>query len=193
MIWMKNNLNSNIYDYGGISMNKNALSKRDEFLYNFGQPSIIDRSFLLQHSLMPKKIDDFLMETLGGVRLYYPDFKSWINYTVIPGVFTGERSIILEYRQNDLAGLAILKDSPDEKKLCCLQVMPKYQGTGIGLTLFERSFCFLDTKKPLLSISEEQKNNFYKLFNYYGFEFGEEYNDYYRPLKNEFSFNGLLK
>ncbi|OBU10762.1 hypothetical protein AYY17_14675 [Morganella psychrotolerans] len=71
--------------------------------------------------------------------------------------------------------------------------MPKFQGSGIGLTLFEKSFELLNTKNPLLSISEEQNSQFLKIFKYYGFEFGEEYHQYYRPLKNEFSFNGLLK
>lgn len=176
-----------------MTMTKSSPLKMANSLTGLGKPNFIGRDFLLQDPTMPRKVDDFLIDTLGDLKFFYPDFKSWISETVVPGILSGERSIILEYRKDDLAGLAILKDSPLEKKLCCLQVMPQFHGSGIGLTLFERSFDLLDTKNPLLSISEEQKNNFLKIFKYYGFEFGEEYYDYYRPLKNEFSFNGLLK
>lgn len=174
-------------------MIKKSSLKMDDPLLEFGKPNFIGRDFLLLDSSMPRKIDSFLINTLGDLRLFYPEFNSWISNVVIPGIIAGERSIILEYRQDDLAGLAILKDSLAEKKLCCLQVMPKFQGSGIGLSLFEKSFELLNTKNPLLSISEEQKNNFLKIFKYYGFELGEAYHQYYRPLKTEISFNGLLK
>lgn len=161
--------------------------------FEFGKPNVIGRDFLLQNPAMPQMLDCFLIKTLGDLRLFYPEFNSWISKVVIPGLIRGERSIILEYRGEDLAGLAILKDSLVEKKLCCLQVMPKFQGLGIGLTLFEKSFELLNTKTPLLSISEEQNDNFSKIFKYYGFEIGGNYHQYYRPLKNELSFNGLLR
>ncbi|QHQ19923.1 GNAT family N-acetyltransferase [Pectobacterium brasiliense] len=171
---------------------KSPLNMADTDL-KFGRPNFIGRDFLLQNPAMPQVLDSFLIKTLGNLRLFYPDFNSWISNVVIPSIVTGERSIIFEYREYDLAGLAILKDNLAEKKLCCLQVMPKFQGSGIGLTLFERSFELLNTNNPLLSISEEQNKNFLKIFKYYGFEFGEAYHQYYRPLKTELSFNGLLK
>lgn len=174
-------------------MIKKSPLKMDDPLLEFGKPNFIGRDFLLQDPTMPRKIDSFLIDTLGDLRLFYPEFNSWVSNIVIPGIIAGERSIILEYRQGDLAGLAILKDSFAEKKLCCLQVMPKFQGSGIGLSLFEKSFELLNTESPLLSISEEQRSNFAKIFKYYGFEFSETYHQYYRPLKNELSFNGLLK
>lgn len=176
-----------------LIMTKNADMEMFDSLLEQEKPGIISRDFLLKSSITPKNVDDFLISTLGNLKLFYPEFNSWVSNTVVPGIITGERSIILEYRKDTLAGLAILKDSSVEKKLCCLQVMPEFQGSGIGLTLFEKSFELLNTKNPLLSVSEEQKENFLKLFKYYGFEFGENYHNYYRPLKNELSFNGLLK
>ncbi|WP_146005523.1 GNAT family N-acetyltransferase [Erwinia sp. B116] len=174
-------------------MIKHSPLKIADHLLDLGKPKFIGRDFLLQDPATVQKVDDLLINTLGDLRLFYPDFSSWISNIVIPGIITGERSVILEYRNDDLAGLAILKDSDIEKKLCCLQVMPKFQGSGIGLTLFEKSFDLLNTKNPLLSVSEEQRSNFLRIFKYYGFEFGETYYQHYRPLKNEISFNGLLK
>ena len=176
-----------------IYMKKKPLLNTADTDLEFGRPNFIGKDFLLQDPTMPRKINSFLIDTLGDLRLFYPEFNSWVSNVVIPGIIAGERSIILEYRRDDLAGLAILKDSLAEKKLCCLQVMPQFQGSGIGLSLFEKSFELLNTQNPLLSISEEQKNNFLKIFKYYGFELGEAYHQYYRPLKTELSFNGLLK
>jgi len=176
-----------------LHMIKKSPLKMSDTKFEFGRTNFIGRDFVLQNPAIPRILDSFLINTLGDLRLFYPEFNSWISNVVIPGLVTGERSIILEYREDDLAGLAILKDSLVEKKLCCLQVMPKFQGSGIGLKLFEKSFELLNTKSPLLSISEEQNDNFSKIFKYYGFELGEKYHQYYRPLKNEVSFNGLLR
>ena len=71
--------------------------------------------------------------------------------------------------------------------------MPEFQGTGVGLRLFERAFEKLENDMPLLSIAEEQRETFKKLFSHYGFELAKEYKGYYRPLKDELSFNGLIE
>ncbi|OBU10763.1 hypothetical protein [Morganella psychrotolerans] len=97
-------------------MNKNSPLKMPDLLLEFGKPNFIGRDFLLQYPTMDRKVDSFLTDTLCDLRLFYPEFNSWVSNVVIPGIIAGERSIILEYRQDDLAGLAILKDSNVEKK-----------------------------------------------------------------------------
>jgi GNAT superfamily N-acetyltransferase len=156
-------------------------------------PRLIDRKYLGSNpdafqNLLPR-IFDHLSELSG----YYPGFDEWLEKKVLPGLMSGERSILLEYRRGDLSGLAIVKDDESEQKLCCLRVLPPYQGTGVGLKLFERSFEVLNNDSPLLSIAEEQLVVFRKIFQYYGFEFAKIYPDYYRPFKAELSFNGLIE
>ena len=152
----------------------------------------IDHQFIQAHELKSADLLKYLFGELTEISLYYPDFYAWLTNTVMPGLISGERSIILEHRHGELAGVAILKDNVDEQKLCCLRVIPKFQGIGIGLKLFERSFNELDTDKPLLSIAEENTHKFKKILAYYGFQLEEEYSDLYRPNKTEFSFNGVL-
>lgn len=154
---------------------------------------VIDRDFLIDNQQLGLEILPFILKHLSDLSEYYPDFNDWLSKKVLPGLIQGERSILLEYYRGQLSGLAIVKDSATEQKLCCLRVLPPYQGTGVGLKLFERAFEALDNRAPLLSIAEEQIDTFKKVFNYYGFELGRKYKDYYRPRKNELSFNGLIE
>ncbi|WP_082504838.1 MULTISPECIES: hypothetical protein [unclassified Methylophilus] len=124
---------------------------------------------------------------------YYPNFTDWFDQTVIPGLESGERTIILLKDMNKpIAGLGIVKDTLEEKKLCCLRVRDQYNGSGLGVRLFKHSFAELGTDMPLLSVSSEKLPEFKRVFDYFGFEFGEEYTGIYRPKKKEMSFNGEL-
>ena len=152
----------------------------------------IDKNFIKNNEDIAPILIHNIVNYLKDMSLYYPDFIIWIDNKVIPGIYTGERVILLEYRQELLAGIAILKDTTEEKKLCCLRVLPQYEGSGIGLKLFERAFEELKTRSPLLSVGQENTDKFKKLFDYYGFTLEEKYIDYYRPHNTEFSFNGVL-
>ncbi|MGU1385695.1 GNAT family N-acetyltransferase [Pseudomonas aeruginosa] len=153
---------------------------------------VIDHDFLIENPQRCADILPFVIKHLSDLSGYYPEFNDWLSGKVLPGLFQGERKILLEYYRGELSGLAIVKDTEAEQKLCCLRVLPPFQGTGVGLRLFERAFESLDNRKPLLSIAEEQTETFKKVFKYFGFELEKKYVDYYRPLKDEFSFNGLI-
>ncbi len=127
------------------------------------------------------------------LRNYYPEFDLWFSKKVYPQLFTGERAILAEYREGQLAGFAIVKDNGFEQKLCCLRVMPSFQNArGLGLRLFDRTFDYLETDKPVLSVSEEMLPKFNRIFSHFGFKMAQQYDGYYRKEKSEFSFNGLL-
>lgn len=127
------------------------------------------------------------------LRSYYPNFDRWFSGKVLPGIHTGERSILLEYRNGNLAGFAITKDDGGEQKLCCLRVVDEYQNfNGMGLRLFEKAFDILKTEKPLLSVAEEKMAEYKRIFEYYDFELARKYVDIYRNGRSEFSYNGIL-
>ncbi len=153
---------------------------------------------LLDASLLRSDPEAFRMR-LGDARGYletlsdfYPSFGAWFTEKVMPGVAAGERTIVLQNTSGVLSGIAVLKNTPEEQKLCCLRVLPEFQGTGAGVRLFDKSFDLLNNKSPLLSVSEEQLPAFEKIFRYFGFEYAQEYCGIYRPKKTEISFNGLL-
>lgn len=135
------------------------------------------------------KIHDVLMD----LSLIYPNFKGWYEGKIVPGLESGDRSLLVEIRNSELAGIAIIKDTIEEKKLCCLRVLPKFQNkSGVGLQLFERSMSELNTRYPLLSVSNDRHEYFDRIFKYYGFKKTWEYPNLYRPQKTEYSFNGLI-
>lgn len=125
---------------------------------------------------------------LKEATLYYPDFKNWFYSKVIPGVLLGERKIILEARENNIAGIAIVNKGC-EKKLATLRVGEFYKNKGLGIKLFEKSFEELRTDKPFLTVSEEKYPEFKKIFRYYGFKLTNIHYDLYRKNKKEYFFN----
>ena len=168
-------------------------AKGAEMFWDSGSLKVVDQKFLIDNPWAYDEVLPLIISHLYDLSGYYPGFKEWLDQKVVPGLLRGERSILLEHSRGRLAGLAIIKDELAEQKLCCLRVLPEFQGTGVGLKLFERSFDALKNDAPLLSIAEEQKPVFEKLFKYYGFELAKKYHNYYRPKRDELSFNGLIE
>lgn len=129
---------------------------------------------------------------LNEISLYYPNFSLWYQERVSPGLVNGTRKILVRHINGELAGVAIIKKTQDEKKICCLRVFPKFQGTGVGVRLFVDAFQALETEQPLLSVAEEQLPKFEQIFTHFGFSLVQKYRDIYRANKEEFSFNGVL-
>lgn len=136
---------------------------------------------------------------MGDVKLFlssmsalYPDFDTWYEGKVLPGLSTGERSLLIERRSGMVAGIAILKRDAHESKLCCLRVAPQFANAGIGVRLFEQSMDVLDTRHPLLTVAEDRLAHFERLFQHFGYQVAQEYPDLYRPRVSEIAFNGLI-
>lgn len=121
----------------------------------------------------------------------YPSFDQWYQGKVEPGLLSGERKILLRASQGRVAGLAVLKIA-EERKLCCLRVLPEFQGTGVGVRLFKHAFEELGTEHPLLSVADQRLPIFDKVFEYFGFEASAAYPHLYRANSVEYSFNGTL-
>lgn len=134
----------------------------------------------------------FLREDAAFLRGSYPNFDSWLFEKVVPGVVSGERTVIIEVRATEMAGFMILKHSHLEKKLCTLRVRPQYESRGMGVRLFNAAFEILETEFPLLSVSEKAMPKFEPLFEYFGFSQEATYEDRYLPRVRELSYNGLL-
>ena len=123
----------------------------------------------------------------------YPHFRQWYLNKVIPGIQTGERKILTEFKHNQLAGFAIIKNDGDEKKLCTLAVSTQFTHHGLGVKLFKRGMDELQTERPLLSVSDGKIDLFLPIFKYFGYEFSNSYSNLYLPSTVEYSYNGELK
>lgn len=123
----------------------------------------------------------------------YPQFSKWYwsLYTDM-GTLKKTREILICLDDTTIVGVAILKKTSDEKKVCTLRIANKYQKMGLGQIMLEKSFEILNTEKPLITIHISKHYNFNKLFNRYGFTIEQELSGCYGVFKSELSYNGIL-
>jgi GNAT superfamily N-acetyltransferase len=143
----------------------------------------------------PELMIEFLRaiaEDTEFLRANYPRFDEWLLGKVIPGIYQGDRTVLIEQRDSVVAGLLIVKHSEHEKKLCTLRIRPHFESRGLGVRLFEAAFDLLGTERPLLSVSESLRPKFLRLFTHFGFAQEAVYEGRYLPRVDEFSYNGLL-
>ena len=143
----------------------------------------------------PELMVEFLtaaVEDIHFLRASYPRFDEWMLKKVVPGIYRGERTVVIEARDSVVAGLLILKHTELEKKLCTLRIRPHFESKGLGIRLFETAFDLLGTEQPLLSVSESSKPKFSRLFTHFGFAQEAVYEGRYLPRVQEFSYNGVL-
>jgi len=123
----------------------------------------------------------------------YPDFYSWYFNKVISGLKSGNRTIIIKQVNNEIAGIAILKDHFSEKKISAFRVIEKFQDLGIGTTLMKESMNVLNTVHPKITVSELRIEQFNKILNKFDFQLNSSNHDYYKQGITEFSFNGPIE
>lgn len=132
-----------------------------------------------------------IYDELKSAQVYYPEFEKWYFNKVVPNILNAQREIICLTRNNKIASISIIKNTPEEKKLCTLRVISDFQNRGIGIKAFEASFDTLGTDKPFLTVSEEKLPEFQRVFDYYGFKLTSIHNNLYRKDKKEYFFNEL--
>lgn len=121
----------------------------------------------------------------------YPDFYDWYWNKVVPGILTKQDQLILAYIKNELVGISILKNNPNEKKLRALRITEKFQSKGYGLYLIDESLKRLETDKPLCSVSNKMIDDYSRIFiNRYKFDLTYVYKNLYTKDSLEYEFNG---
>lgn len=138
-----------------------------------------------------------------GLEKNYPNIMKWYITKVVPGLDSGEREIILACRifknlkngtyHLKILGYVILKKTLEEKKICTFRVKEQYQHKGIGKKLLEASFEFLGTRKPMITVSEDNLKYFQAIFKKYNFELIEVIEDLYIKGKTEYIYNERWK
>lgn len=144
-----------------------------------------------------------LLAKLMDLEATYPDFYKWYLFKVLPDLRhrPNARKILLtisEIRDGSnivkrLTGLAIIKKRIRERKICTFRVFPEYRHQGIGTLLFQYCMTFLETQKPLISISDKALNAFEPFIEKYEWTLCEVLPDYYKKGITEYVFNGFLK
>lgn len=144
----------------------------------------VHRSFLKTHNLMYQQIFNL---TKSLVRIY-PNYENWYFSTFLSGLQKGERGIVVAEEQGVLMGVALFKDTPQEKKLCTLFVPKAYRHRGIATNILKTVVKELK-QKPLISVSEGHLAQVLPLFNKMGFRVSVCKKGVYTPHSHEYYFN----
>ncbi len=80
--------------------------------------TLINSKFILEQEDVALHLVNKVFTDLKKISWQYPNFESWLDEKVLTGLYDGNRSIIVEWREDKIAGVAILKHDLTEKKLC---------------------------------------------------------------------------
>jgi len=123
----------------------------------------------------------------------YPKHFTWYWEKTIPAVLKGTREVLVCTLNKKIAGVAFLKNEDGEQKVCTFLVLEEFRGKHIASKLLEKSFDFLGTTKPLISIADYKLGMFEGVIKKYGWEQTQILDEgYYNNTSREIVFNGKI-
>lgn len=137
-------------------------------------------------------IERTILSVIRESQGWYPGIFDWFSQIFIPGLKNGSRDILVYTVNNDSAGVALLKNQIEEKKICTFFVKNQYRNNGIGKSLFGKCLKILGTNKPMITVPGERLYQFSNIFKYYDLKLEQVVENYYRNLSTEYVFNGNL-
>lgn len=136
-----------------------------------------------------KKIQFFLSDLVYE----YPLHDIWFAGVVKELKYNkNEREILFIVSDDEIVGVSILKKTKYEKKICTIRVASNFQRKGLGTLLVEKSCEFLETRKPIITVSESKHPQFIKLFKHFNFNLEKKYYGKYCAMSTEYCYNGIL-
>ena len=144
-----------------------------------------------------------LTEEIGKT---YPGHQKWLDTTFTEGLWNGTRGysfavdfgnkILFPYGDcfdrvstYKLSGCSLLKNTPEEKKICCLFIDPFYRKKGIASQLIRNSFEILGTDKPLITVAENNLQMLEPILKKFQFELTSVKDSVYRKGVKEYYYN----
>lgn len=128
---------------------------------------------------------------LADLEINYPFFSKWLERVFIELRNSNKRKLLLAVEGDllTIVGIAILKNSEEEKKICTLRVSRDYQRRGIGTALLKRAIQELDDPLPLITVSDAQINAFKPFLEKHEFVLKNKVMSLYRIGHEEYFFN----
>jgi ribosomal protein S18 acetylase RimI-like enzyme len=122
---------------------------------------------------------------LADVAPLYPNFETWLNFSFRRNLSSDERQLVLAYSGNQIAGVALLKNTFDEKKISTLYTCPQFRGQHVGDNLIELALAELDNADTFITVSKERNEELYPLLKSKGFKLSQSIDDLYREGNTE--------
>ena len=111
--------------------------------------------------IYPLELKDIFSNFIKEKEFLYPNFKKWFNKILIENYNSpNKREIFICINKEKLliniCGVMILKKYKKEKKICTLYIERNFRNKKIGSQMIKKSFEYLETNKPLITIPEEE-------------------------------------
>lgn len=142
----------------------------------------------------------FPKEMINSLVSLYPNSRKWLHNKVIPNIESGKRRVIYitdNYDRELIKGCVIIKDTPEEKKICTIWVNHncKDQYEEIVRSLVGLAINRLKVDMPLVTVSSRCKyfDTLYRIFTDYGFIVMDIKENYYVKGDKEYCYNGVLE
>lgn len=120
----------------------------------------------------------------------YSGHNKWLFEKFFPGLKDGSRKMVVAYNElNNPMGVALLKDTDDEKKICCLFVREDCRGKGLAGLLMSKSCEALKTDKPLITVADRNISQLQRLLDKHNFKFSYKKTGAYQENDTENYFN----
>ena len=146
----------------------------------------------IEDDLKSQQLLEKLYNVTKELEIDYPNHYNWFHEKFCKELDGKAREIIFCLNNNVPIGVVFLKNSKEEKKICTIYVEKTYRNIGIGTQLLLKSFAFLNTTKPLITMPEYKVKEFDNIIRNYNWEKTEIIESCYSD-KNEVIFNGNLK
>ena len=116
-----------------------------------------------------EKLYSDIFQLTRPVEGIYPNYRYWYYKTFLEDLKRGNRAYAVAMHHMKLCGCCLMKNTPDEKKICTLFVDPDFRRQGIGTRLVQASFKELGPY-PFLTTSLSQVNSFTPFIGRLGFQ-----------------------
>lgn len=137
-----------------------------------------------------KDLYNGILELTKSINATYKQHSKWYSEVFVPGLEKGLRKIVVAIdTQNNPIGVALLKNTPEEKKLCCIFVHQNYRRIGIFSKLLKESYKILNTTSPFFTISGKNMQQYSKAFDKPNFKFSYKKKGVYQKNEWEYYYN----
>ncbi|MEC9291364.1 MAG: GNAT family N-acetyltransferase [Pseudomonadota bacterium] len=130
-----------------------------------------------------------LYELTDYINTYYPKHREWFFNTFLPDLKAGTRAIVAVFNEiGEPVGVAFLKKSHDEHKICTLFVQQEYRKAGIGKILMQESIATLESAEISITVSGVNLPQLQSLLDRHGFMLVSQSHGDYLPDETEYYF-----
>ena len=126
------------------------------------------------------------------LRQDYPKHREWFFEKHLPGIGK-DREALFVRMHNNVYGVAFLKNSADEKKICTFYIAEHGRNMGVGNAMMREIIEYLGTSAPIITMPGHKVQYFLHFIHVHNWKICQILRDFYVKNQDEVVFNGDLK